>query len=140
MLGSWLSLLKFSSVFHITLKADCPIDISFRLRIWWLYLHSWQRWYKTSKPSLQKKQLALTQNFRHKNLQKSKIETPRVWSFSQMLVMMHVHYEVSLKAEHIDLSKPLFIPLKVCINFRFSNLNLAQCWVLLTRALALVSS
>lgn len=45
------------------------------------------------------------------------------------MLHFHVHNKVSLKAEHIDLSKPLFITLKVCINFRFSNLNLAQCWL-----------
>ena len=45
------------------------------------------------------------------------------------MLHFHVHNKVSLKTEHIDLSKPLFITLKVCINFRFSNLNLAQCWL-----------
>ena len=51
------------------------------------------------------------------------------YSWLPKMLHFHVHNKVSLKAEHIDLSKPLFITLKVCINFRFSNLNLAQCWL-----------
>ena len=77
--------------------------------------------------------MALTQNLGTKIFEKSAIDTKipfsKKKSWLPKMLHFHVHNKVSLKAEHIDLSKPLFITLKVCINFRFSNLNLAQCWL-----------